>query len=557
MLNTDVQSILKRGDHLFNNRGSMLSFWQTAGENFYPERAHFTASPVIGEDFASHLYTSYPIIVRRELSGAFSSMLRRRDTEWMKMTVKRDDKIDSAGKAWLDYATKVQRRAMYDTKAKFVRATKEGDDDYTAFGQCCITREINWRDVSLLYRTHHLRDCAWQEDITGEVVELHINWTPTYDQLEKTFGRDKLHHEMAKMLTDAPFSTANIRLAIVPSSYYEHPQGEGMPAKSMRKAYTWLYIDVANQHVIEVRGRVTKGFTLARWQTVSGSPIAYSPAVIAALPDARLIQAMTLTLLEAGEMGARPPVLARQEVIRGDANLFAGGITWAQLEGDEKLSETMRPIYDPRGNAGALGLEMNQDTRMQIASAFYLNKLNLPTPEAAGQMTAYEVAQRLKEWIRAAIPLFEPIESEYNADLCEGTFADLFNVRAFGPITSIPESVLGNDVEFQFQSPLTENIERQAAHTFMEARSIILAAMDLDQAAPAAMDVRSSLVEALHAVGVNPKHVRDKKDLDEFAAELEDKQKVQQLAQAAESAGVAAQAVGEGQQAMQQAALGP
>ena len=555
MLNTDVQSIIKRGDHLFNNRGSMLSFWQTAGENFYPERAHFTASPVIGEDFASHLYTSYPIIVRRELSGALSSMLRRRDTEWMKMTVKRDDKIDSAGKAWLDYATKVQRRAMYDKKAKFVRATKEGDDDYATFGNCCITRELNWRDLTLLYRTHHLRDCAWQEDITGEVVELHINWTPTYDQLEKTFGRDKLHHEMAKMLVDAPFSTANIRLAIVPSEYYEHAQGEGVAPRRMRKPHTWLYIDVQNQHVIEVRGRVTKGFTLARWQTVSGSPIAYSPAVIAALPDARLIQAMTLTLLEAGEMGARPPVLARQDVIRGDANLFAGGITWAQLEGDEKLSETMRAVYDSRMQ-NQLGVEMHQDTRAQIAAAFFLNKLNLPTPEAAGQMTAYEVAQRLKEWIRAAIPLFEPIETEYNADICEGTFEDLFHVRAFGPVSTIPDSVLGNDVEFQFQSPLTENIERQAAHTFMEARSIILAAMDLDQAAPAAMDVRGNLIEALHAVGVNPKHVRDKKDIDDFAKELEDKQKVQQLAAAAESAGVAAQEVGAGQKAMQEASLG-
>jgi hypothetical protein len=42
-------------------------------------------------------------------------------------------------------------------------------------------------------------------------------------------------------------------------------------------------------------------YRIPRWQTVSGSQYSYSPATVAALPDARLIQAMTFTLLEAGE----------------------------------------------------------------------------------------------------------------------------------------------------------------------------------------------------------------------------------------------------------------
>jgi hypothetical protein len=50
-------------------------------------------------------------------------------------------------------------------------------------------------------------------------------------------------------------------------------------------------------------------YVIPRWQTVSGSQYAYSPATVAALPDARLIQAMTLTFFEAGEKATNPPMV--------------------------------------------------------------------------------------------------------------------------------------------------------------------------------------------------------------------------------------------------------
>lgn len=549
MLNGGCKDIIARGNQLFGNRGNILSFWQESAENFYPQRAHFTSSPNIGEDFASNLYTSYPITVHRELTGAISSMLRRRDTQWGSISVVREDKLDGAGREWLKYATEVQWRAMYDKVAMFVRATKEGDGDFTGFGNTVITREINWKVPALLYRCWHLKDCAWGENETGEVNELHIDWEPTVDNLCDRFGEKAVHPKVWKRRAKEPFAKIKVRRVIVPSEYYQCAAKDGKPARNMRKPFTALYIDVENEHVIEETGRRNKGFTCARWQTVSGSPIAYSPAVIAGLPDARLIQAMTLTLLEAGEMAVRPPMLGRQDVIRGDAQVYAGGITWANLEQGERLEDVLRAIYQEK-NGMPLGLEMNQDTREQIAAAFYLNKLTLPNPENAGKMTAYEISERLKEWIRSAIPLFEPMESEYNADLCEGTFDDLMGVGAFGPLENIPESLRGADIRFKFESPLHENIERQKAHSFLEAREMILATMELDTAAGASMDVREALREALLAIGVDPKHVRDKQDVDEFAASLQENQQAKDAAATIAQAGAAAEQVGKGKQAL-------
>jgi hypothetical protein len=44
-------------------------------------------------------------------------------------------------------------------------------------------------------------------------------------------------------------------------------------------------------------------------------------------------------------------------------------------------------------------------------------------------MTAYEVGQRIQEYIRGALPLFEPMEMEYNGALCERTFEILQALR--------------------------------------------------------------------------------------------------------------------------------
>jgi len=45
-----------------------------------------------------------------------------------------------------------------------------------------------------------------------------------------------------------------------------------------------------------------------------------------------------------------------------------------------------------------------------LAEAFYINKLRLPPPQ--GDMTAFEVGQRVEEYVRAALPLFEPMDQE-------------------------------------------------------------------------------------------------------------------------------------------------
>ena len=545
-MNLDIKQLIQRGDSLLSSRGNLLSFWADVADNFYPERQQFTAGTTPGEDFAADLLSSYPLIVRRELSNAVAAMLRPRDQQWGTITVERDDLLDQSGKAWLEWATKVQWRHMYNRHAMFVRATKEGDADFVSFGQTVITREINWARAALLYRCWHLKDCAWAEDVTGQVDEMHINWMPKAKELVDAFPKT-VHQNIVRMAEQEPYSEVKCRRIYVPADVYR-------PEKQLRKLpYTVVYVDVQNQTVLQEGGRQNRGYSCPRWQTVSGSPYAYSPAVVAALPDARLLQAMTLTLLEAGEMAVRPPVIGKQDLMRSDANIYAGGITWAHAAEDTRLQDVLAPIYQEKSGL-PIGFDMLQDLRAQLADAFYLNKLGLPPVETKGEMTAYETAERLKEWIRSAMPLFEPMEQEYNGDVCEGTFDDLLHVGAFGPIEDIPESIRGEEVRFRFESPLHENIERKKAHIFLEAKELIREAIELDPSAAAIMDARGTLRDALTAIGVEAKRMRSEEEVEAIANAAADAAEAEEATQQIAGAGQAAEAVGKGQKALQSAA---
>lgn len=525
-----------------------MSLLQEIADNFYPERSEFTVSRSLGADFAAHLTTSYPILARRDLGDAFNTMLRPRGQEWFALGVTRDDRLDNAGKRWLEAKTKVQRRAMYDTAAQFVRATKQGDHDFAAFGQCVISAELNTRreSPSLLYRNWHLRDVAWCNDYDGRVGATHRKWKPDARALAGEF-RGRVSPKVVEMLDKDPYREVNCRHAVLPAGDYDAPSSKAdyeyvkPGVRRWKTPYVSVYMDCDHEHVMEEVGSFTAIYNIPRWQTVSGSQYAYSPAVVAALPDARLIQAMTLTLLEAGEKAANPPMVAVQEAIRSDLALYAGGVTFVDGDYDEKTGEVLRPITQDRGGF-PLGMEMRADVKSTIAEAFYLNKLNLPV--MAGDMTATEVSQRVQEYIRQALPLFEPMETEYNASLCEMTFELLLRGGAFGGVDEMPDSLRGQEVQFRFESPLREAEGKRLGQTFMETKAMLAQVAEIDPGSVAMVDARVALRDVLDGIGTPAKWVRDEEGMKAIDIENKQREQAQELIAAMQSGGAAAEQIG-------------
>lgn len=537
-MDSRIQTLEKQSDELFTKRGNLLSLWQELAENFYPQRADFTNQRTLGTDFAANLTTSYPLLAHRSLADAFSTMLRPLGTEWFEVTTSRPDKVDNEGREWLEWATGLQRRAMYDKDAMFERASKEGDGDFAAFGQCVKSIELHQKNNALLYRCWHLRDMAWVETDDGKPRPVYRKWEPYVVVLNKIF-RGNISPEAKTQLSNNPYNKIKVKHCIHDADEYESPVG-----KKWKTPYVSIFYECETGHVLEEIGTFNKYYVIPRWQTVSGSQYAYSPAAIAALPDARLIQAMTLTLLEAGEKAVNPPLVATQEAVRGDMQVYAGGVTWLDNEYDERLGDALRPLtIDTRGIP--MGMEMRSDIREMISQAFYLNKISMP-PVQSKEMTAYEVGQRIEEYIRNALPLFGPVEKEDNAEVCEMTFELLQRGGAFGDPREIPQSIRGANIEFQFESPLHQAIERKKAQIFQEGKALLAMAADIDPGAPYMVDGRTALRDTLDGIGFPAKWMRDEKAMEEHDLSVAQQQQTQQMVQMMTAGGQAAEAIGKG-----------
>ena len=262
-----------------------------------------------------------------------------------------------------------------------------------------------------------------------------------------------------------------------------------------------------------------------------------------------MIQAMTYSLLDATEKAVQPPMIAQAHMIKSDMELWAGGTTWVDAEYDERLGEAIRPVpLDLKGLPA--GVEASRIAQEMIAEAFFLNKLSLPP--ATRDMTAFETSQRVQEYVRQALPLFEPMEPEYNGQLMEMTFGTLMLGNAFSG-REMPPELSGASVEFKFVSPLQQNEERKDAQVYVETKELLAQAFELDPGLADMLKGRDALRDALKGVGAPEKWLNDDGEMDELAAQRAEAAQAAQVADTIERGAQVAEQVGRGAAAMNEA----
>lgn len=515
----DAKKLRTLVDGLFRKRSSLMNLWQELAENFYPERAEFNTKRTPGDEWAAHLTTSFPILCRRDLADQVGAMLRNTSKEWFGMALADDSKMDNDGKKFLEWSSGIMRRAMYDGKTHFKRAMKQGDQDYVTFGQTVTQIRLNKSRDSLLYRCHHIASVVWMEDEDGNICLVARKYKAMARDMVQAFG-DRAHSKVHEAATKNPFEEFECYHIMVKSDMYD--------GEAKNKPWFSITYDAPHDHLMEAVAQWAAEYIIERWQTVSGSQYAYSPATIVALPDGRLLQAMTYTLLQAGEKVVDPPLVATENVVRSDMAIYAGGVTWIDRDYDERMGEALRPMtIDSKGMP--LSRDMQDDLRQMLMRCFYLNKLSLP--QSRPSMTAFEVGQYVQQYIRDAMPLFEPMEDERNGQICEATFDLLMRAGAFGGPTNIPKSLQGADVKFAFRSPLHEAVEEMKGHKFLEMSQMIAGAVQLDPRAAALPDVMVALRDALRGTQVPEAWIKSKVVVeDEVAAQKAAQESADELA---------------------------
>lgn len=544
-----VRDIVRVGDRLFQQRYPIMSLWQAQAENFHVMRADFTRQRYISEEFGSYLMTGRPARCHRDLTNAFSSMLRR--DQWFHAAT--DNELvneDRDCKMWLDWASKQQRRHMYHREANFVRAAKVADGDFCAFGNAVITREVV-DYAHLLYQPWHLRDVVWAESYAGAVNQVHFDWKPEARQLQekKNF---QLSPKVSGLKDEESFKNIKCRRMILPTDQYDLA-----PEKTRGMPWVSVYVDIENEQILEEVALPTFPVTIPRWEfggSMYGNQYGYSPSVVYGLPDGRMLQQMMLSMLEASEKATNPPMVAVGEAINGGVNLYAAGITQTDADYDERTGDVLRPI--PLQFDGIrFGAEQMERLEAGLDDAFYLSKIRFP--QITKDMTAYEASKLWDEFIRESLPLWEPVQHEYNGALCDSTFEDLLRHGAFGSVEDIPQKLRGRDITWSFDTPITVAAEKALTSSFQMMVQTIAQGAQIDPSVAMLADIPIAVRESVEGGGAPAKwlvsddkfkqlkeaHDQAAAEQAQAAAAAQGAEVAGQVAGAAETAGNAAQSL--------------
>lgn len=544
-MDSRARELVAIGSGLFSKKQPYDSLCQEIADYVYPLRTDFTSKLSLGDDFSSDLMDSFPVQARETLGNSINAVLRQGDWFSVKTGVEEIDE-DPAVARWLERATKTYRRLVYDRRANFTAAVIEADHDWVAFGNPVLSvGESSSRD-HLLFNAWHPRDCAWMLNETGKADHIQRKMKKTARNLKKMF-RDNIHSDIKSACEKDPSQEFNIRHIVMPMDEL-YGDDKKMRRKYQGMPFLSLYVDCDHETILGEGGLPVCSYIVPRYKTLSGIAQGFSPHTINALPDARMIQSMARIILEQGEKAVDPEMFAKGEIFRDAVNRYAGGMTYVDLEADEKLQDVIQTI--PPGNV-ALGMDMKADVRELIAEAFLLNKLFLPDTR---EMTAFETNARLAEYRRAALPFYGPIESEYNLPLLDAGFQIAINNRAFN-FSDAPDVLKGylqtetgdpdGELTFSFESPLNTAEGRAKVAAFQESVQIIAAAGQYDQSIPSGYDFKQMTEDAVRGTGAPADWKLDEEEAEEAEAQTAQAANLMQTAaQLREGAGVAQDVAG-------------
>jgi hypothetical protein len=512
-IDSRVKQLIATGDGLFSDLSQWNNMRQETAELFYPMRSDFTGPLPIGTDFQSGLMDSFPVQARDTLGNMPHAMTRQ--GSWFSVSTG-DDEFDKdhENTIWFEKSRKAMRRVMYATTANFVAATIENDQDYVTFGNGILSVEENASRSGLIYKAHHPRDVVWMVNADGKIDHVQRTILMSARNVCRKW-KGNVHPDIEKIAQDKPNDKVKIRHILMPM---DEIYGDDRKALRKYKRHPFLsaYIDIDHQCFLGQSGMPVFNYIISGWRKLSNVMPAFSPATLNCLPDSRMLQSLARILLEQGEKALDPPIAARGEIFRDAVNLYAGGLTYVDLESDQSIQDVLH-VLENKGQL-SFGMEMKQDVRELIADSMLLNKLFLP-PVDKEKMTAFETNARLDEVRRAALPFFGPYDSECNLPLCEVTFEMMVNAKAIPPT---PEALDGTDITFRFEGPLNTLEGRQAVQAHSETIAIITSAAALDKSIAADYDLRTATQDAVRGTGAKPEWFVDKEQADQAKQDVAD-----------------------------------
>lgn len=438
-----IEELISRWRKLQGEKSQWHSHYDDLARVLLPRRLGFASTTTEGERRNDDIFDGTPMQAARSLANAIGGIVRPEGLPKVEMKTDDDGLNDmDEVKDWLSDAEEKLKNGFNNPHARFRQASGEIDQDLVVFGTAVMFVSEAPRQNRLYFQSMHLKDATPFFSEHGAAEGMFLKRRLTGRQMEARFGRDKLSDRTREIADKSPDDKIDVLHVVIPR---KEAKTRPLLSKDLPFADLWIEIDAKNK-LLE-GGFNEFPFIVPRWDTSSGEDAGRSPGMIA-LPDADTLQAMGETILIAGQRAADPPLFAPNDGSFDAVNSFPGGLSYYDVE--TAVAVRGNPFFPLQtGTNLPITRDMQADMRLQVMAAFFKNVLNLPVE--GPQMTATEVNQRKEEFIRELGPIFGRLETDYTAPMVERAFMIMLRGGAFKPI---PEVLQGQDIRFEYESPV-------------------------------------------------------------------------------------------------------
>ncbi len=478
-------------DAAFSAKGDLNTFWQGVADLHMPEQADFTQQRD-DDDFASELYDSTPVQFRRDFGNWIGAVLRPKGREWFRGRIRDDatnDKMDV--KQFLQAQDKQHRNLLYDDQSGFIQQMSKADHDYVTFGNSVTFIDKRMDGSGFVFRTLHLRDCAWMDNQDGQVDTMFRRSKMAVKHIienQKKRGW-KVGPKIMAMAEKEPNRKLTVAHVQMPCDHWHM----GDKPKTKYEFVDAYFCPELEELFAETEIPVFQ-FQVSRWFRLSGSPYAISPATVVSQPDARTLQSMAWSIMQAGENAVEPPLIATSEAVISPVNLFPSGVTWVDKAYDERMGAAIRPVE--MGKMPDVGVALHQALRQQLGDTWYLNKLFLP--EFNHEMTASEVERRWEQYLRISQPIIEPAEPERNGKMLQITHQLAW--RSGWMKMEMPEDLQGTQIEWTYDNPIEDARQKALLMTFQQTMETTMQAAQVDPKIAVQFDLKTAYRQTVAAL---------------------------------------------------------
>lgn len=449
MPNKMVDQLNRRYEKLLAQRSNWEKHWQDLADYLLPRKADITKKRTQGDKRTELIYDSTGIHSVELLASSLHGMLTSPANPWFSMRYRDLDlEQDDEANEWLEGCVDLLNKALQ--RSNFQQEIHELYYDLVVFGTGCLF--IEYDPSGLRFSARNIGEITIAANAEDRIDTVYRCFEMTARQIAQRFEGVTLPDRVEKDLEKNPYNEHEIVHAVYPN--------EGQ-SSVFNKPIISIYYHKETKTLLGQGGFDEFPFCVPRFNKDSTANYGRSPGM-SCLSDVKMVNRMSEVSIRSAQKQLDPPLMVPDDGFLLPVRTTPGALNFYRTGTRDRLEPLQAGAQNP------IGLNMEEQRRNAIRSAFYVDQLQL---NESPSMTATEVLQRNEEKMRLLGPVMGRLQSELLQPLIQRCFKLMLRN---GELPVPPESLQGQDIDIEYVSPLAKAQKMTDLQSMMRGLEIML-----------------------------------------------------------------------------------